>query len=219
LEDKSAILVGASGLVGGELLNFLLQGEQYSKVIVLGRRPLNITHPKLEEIIVDFEYLDEYKESFSVDDVFCCLGTTIKKAKTKEGFKKVDVDYVLSLARIAKEMKVEKFLIVSSMGANQGSAIFYSKMKGLVEESLKKIGFNSLHIFRPSLLLGKRQEVRSGEAAASVLSQLLLFMFRGPLRKYRPIDAKVVAKGMYRAAQKERDGHYIYMSDEIFNLS
>lgn len=219
MEGKSAILVGASGLVGGELLSLLLNGEEYSKVIVLGRRSLNLKHPKLDEIIVDFERLDQYKESIRVDEVFCCLGTTIKKAKSKEAFKKVDVDYVLGIARIAKEMKVEKFLIVSSMGANQQSAIFYSKMKGLVEESLKEIGFNYLHIFRPSLLLGQRQEVRSGETAAAFLSKGLSFLLVGRLRKYKPIQAKVVAKGMYNAAQSTNGGYHTYMSDEISDIA
>ncbi len=216
---KSAILVRASGLVGGELLNLLLHGEAYSKVIVMGRRSLNLEHPKLEEIIVDFDLLDQYKESFRVDEVFCCLGTTIKKAKSKEAFKKVDVDYVLGLAKIAKEMKVEKFLIVSSMGANQKSSIFYSKMKGLVEESLKEIGFNFLHIFRPSLLLGQRQEVRSGESAAAFLSKGLSFLLIGGLRKYKPIQAKSVAKGMYNAALYTNAGYHTYMSDEILDIS
>lgn len=219
MEGKSALLVGASGLVGGELLRLLLHDEEYNKVIVLGRRSLNLKHPKLDEIIVDFEHLDQYKESIRVDEVFCCLGTTIKKAKSKEAFKKVDVDYVLGLARIAKEMKVEKFLIVSSMGANQQSAIFYSKMKGLVEESLKEIGFNSLHIFRPSLLLGQRKEVRSGEIAAAFLSKGLSFLLVGRLRKYKPIQAKVVAKGMYNAAQSTNGGYHTYMSDEISDIS
>lgn len=216
---KSAILVGASGLVGGELLNLLLHGEGYSKITVMGRRSLNLKHPKLEEIIVDFDRLDQYKENFSVDEVFCCLGTTIKKAKSKEGFKKVDVDYVLHLARLAKEMKVEKFLIVSSMGANQKSRIFYSKMKGLVEENLKEMGFNFLHIFRPSLLLGQRQEVRSGESAAAFLSTGLSFLLIGGLRKYKPIQAKSVAKGMYHAAQSTIAGYHTYMSDEILDIS
>lgn len=219
MESKSAILVGASGLVGGELLNLLLNSEEYSKVIVLGRRSLNLEHPKLEEIIVDFERLDQYQEKFSVDEIFCCLGTTIKKAKSKEAFKKVDVDYVLSLAKIAKEMKVEKFLIVSSIGADKQSAIFYSKMKGLVEEGLKEIGFSSLYIFRPSLLLGQRQEVRSGESAAAFLSKGLSFLMLGGLRKYKPIEAKVVAKGMYNAAQSTNAGYHTYMSDKIFDIS
>lgn len=219
MDGKKALLVGASGLVGGELLNILLTSEEYSKVIVLGRRPVGLEHLKLEEIIVDFEHLDRHKDCFHVDVVFCCLGTTIKKAKTKEAFKKVDVDYVLEIANMAKQMKVEKFLIISSMGADSKSLVFYSKMKGLVEESLKDIGFDSLHIFRPSLLLGQRREVRSGESAAAFLSQGLSFLFSGPLGKYKPIQAKVVANGMYKAAQRESNGEYTYLSDEIPKLS
>lgn len=219
MDGKSAILVGASGLVGGELLSLLLDAKEYNKVIVFGRRSLNLKHPKLDEIIIDFEQLDQYKESIRVNEVYCCLGTTIKKAKSKEAFKKVDVDYVLGLGKIAKEMGVEKFLLISSMGANQQSVVFYSKMKGLVEEGLKGIGFNSLHIFRPSLLLGQRQEVRSGETAAAFLSKGLSFLLIGGLRKYKPIQAKVVAKGMYNAAQSTNAGYHTYMSDDIFDMS
>jgi len=215
MAGKSALLVGASGLVGSELLNCLLGASEYEKVIIIVRKPLGIKHAKVEEAVIDFDDLAGNKDLFKVNDVFCCLGTTIKKAKSQEAFKKVDVDYPLEIARLAKEMGAERFLVISSMGADAGSAVFYSRMKGLLEQKLKEIGIKSLHIFRPSLLLGERKEFRFGEAAASFLSKGLAFIFVGGLKKYKPIAAKTVAKGMYKAAQSKEEGIHIYLSDEI----
>lgn len=217
--NKSALLVGASGLVGSELLQCLLNSPEYKKVLILVRKPLGIQHPKLEERVIRFEDLAKNKDLFKVNDVYCCLGTTIKKAKSQEAFKKVDVDYPLEIARLAKEMQVEKFLIISSMGADPNSPVFYSRMKGLLEQNLKAMGFESLHIFRPSLLLGDRQEFRLGESISGFLSKGISFIFVGPLKKYKPITAKIVAEGMYKAAQGKEEGVRIYRSDEIAKLS
>ncbi|HBV88599.1 MAG TPA: oxidoreductase [Desulfosporosinus sp.] len=212
---KSALLVGASGLVGGELLNCLLNGTEYSRVLIFVRKPTGLKHLKLEEHLIEFNNLPYYKEFFEVNDVFCCLGTTIKKAKSQAAFKKVDVEYPLELAKLAKEMKVEKFLVISSMGANPKSPVFYSRMKGLLEEELKMISIKSLHIFRPSLLLGDRKEFRIGESISAYLTKGISFIFIGPLKKYKPIDAKRVAKGMYKAAQSRSEGIFTYLSNEI----
>ncbi|MBC2724611.1 oxidoreductase [Desulfosporosinus sp.] len=212
---KSALLVGASGLVGGELLNCLLNGTEYSRVLIFVRKPTGLKHLKLEEHLIEFNNLPYYKEFFEVNDVFCCLGTTIKKAKSQAAFKKVDVEYPLELAKLAKEMKVEKFLVISSMGANPKSPVFYSRMKGLLEEELKMISIKSLHIFRPSLLLGDRKEFRMGESISAYLTKGISFIFIGPLKKYKPIDAKRVAKGMYKAAQSRSEGIFTYLSNEI----
>lgn len=213
--EKSALIAGASGLVGGELLHYLLDGDQYDKVVALVRKPLGIKHPKLEEIIVDFENLFNYKDHFRVDDVFCCLGTTIKKAKSKEAMLRVDVDYPLIIARVAKEMGAKQFLVISSIGANPNSFIWYTRMKGLLEEQLKEVGFHSLHILRPSLLLGKRAEFRLGETVGAFLSTKLSFAFIGPLKKYKAISGKTVALGMYKIAQSDKKGVNIYISNEI----
>ena len=218
MQGKSATLVGASGLVGGELLNYLLNGPEYARVLVLVRKPLGIKHPKLEERVIEFEYLARYKDCFKVNEVFCCLGTTIKKAGSQEAFKKVDVDYPLEIAKLAQEMQAEKFLIISSMGANPKSSVFYSRMKGLLEERLKEIGINYLHIFRPSLLLGNRKEFRFGEKVSAFLSKGLSFVFVGSVKKYKPIAAKTVASGMYKAAQRKDQGIYIYLSNEIAEI-
>jgi len=218
LGTKTALIVGASGLVGGELLNRLLEENIYNRIVVLGRRPLGIQHPKLTERIVDFDNLNEHKEIFIADEVFSCLGTTIKKAKSKEAMKKVDLEYPLTIARLAKEMGCEKYLVVSSMGADPNSNFWYSRLKGALEEELEKVDFKALHILRPSLLLGNRTEFRLGETIGAVLWPKLSFAFVGSLRKYRAIKGKTVASCMFRVAQGQKKGTNIYLSDEIEHI-
>jgi dTDP-4-dehydrorhamnose reductase len=215
---KTALIAGGSGLVGRELLTCLLSGNEYDRVIAITRSSLNITHPKFDERIIDFETLVDEVGFPSVDDVFCCLGTTIKKAKTQEAMKRVDVDYPIALAKLAKKLGAKQYLVISSLGANPNSSIFYSKMKGMLEEGLKQIGFPALLIFRPSLLLGERKEFRLGEWGASILMPVLSLLMIGPLAKYRGIQAKTVANGMYKAAQLKKLGVHVFLSDEIQNL-
>ena len=136
MEKKTSLVVGATGLVGGRLVNILLKAPEYEKVIVWVRKSTGIKNKKLEEKIIDFELLDTYKLDDRIDHVFCCLGTTIKKAKSKEAFKKVDLEYIVSLARKAKENDVSQFLVISAMGANIKSAVFYNKVKGQMETEL-----------------------------------------------------------------------------------
>ncbi|MFE8703090.1 oxidoreductase [Cytobacillus sp. FJAT-54145] len=215
MKEKSALIAGATGLIGSSLLQNLLDGTEYEKVIAIVRSPLNISHPKLIEKIVDFNELETYKEVFEVDDVFCCLGTTIKKAKTQENMFRIDVEYPLSIARLASERNAKQYFLVSSMGADPNSSIWYSKMKGTLEQELKKIPFETISIMRPSLLLGHRKEFRLGERVASVLSKPLSFLFLGPLKKYRAIEASTVALAMYKIAQSNKNGIKIYESEKI----
>jgi len=215
MKTKTALIIGASGLTGNELLKFLINTETYEKVIVLVRKPLIIENKKIEQLIVDFNNLGQYKEKFKADDVFCCLGTTIKKAKTKEAFKMVDLHYPLEIARMTKENGARQFLIISSMGANSKSSIFYSQVKGTMEDEIKKIGFESVHIFRPSLLLGKRDEFRLGEYFGTAFFKLVSWLFVGKLKRYRGIQAATVASAMCKTAQIGRKGVNIYLSDEI----
>lgn len=215
MEGKTALIVGASGLVGGKLLELLLSAEEYIKIVALVRKPLGIKNTKLEEKIINFNNMAEVMDSFRVNHVFCCIGTTIKKAKSREVFKEVDVHYPLEMAKFAKERQVEKFVIISSMGANPDSAVFYSRMKGLLEKQLQEIGLNSLHIVRPSLLLGNRKDYRLGEGIGTFLATVFSFTFVGPFEKYKPIKAETVALGMYKIAQRKVNGSYIYPSNEI----
>lgn len=216
---KSALIAGATGLTGNELVKVLLEDPAYDKVKVLVRRPLDLDHPKLEQIKTDYYRLEEYADHFKVDDVFCCLGTTIKKAGSQNAFRRVDYDYPVALGKLAKSAGAKRFLVISAMGADARSNIFYSRVKGQMEEALKKMEFPALHIFQPSLLLGKRDEFRLGEKAASVLAPAISPLLRGKMKKYKPIEAKQVAKAMGAAAQSEKEGVLVHSSDEIAEMA
>lgn len=216
---KSALIAGATGLTGSELVKVLLKDPAYDKVKVLTRRPLDMDHPKLEQIKADFFRLDQYAEHFKVNDVFCCLGTTIKKAGSQKAFRRVDYDYPVKIAQLAKAAGAKKFLVISAMGADVRSNVFYSRVKGQMEEALKKIEFPALHIFRPSLLLGKRDEFRLGEKAASLLAPVFSPILRGGMEKYKPIEADQVAMAMCAAAQSDSEGVLVYSSDKITKLA
>ncbi|MFT9596799.1 oxidoreductase [Mesobacillus sp.] len=215
MAGKTALIAGATGLIGKELLQFLLSASEYDKVIAIVRRSIGIDHPKLDERMVDFDHLDQYSEIFAVDDVFCCLGTTIKKAKTKDAMWKIDVDYPVTIAKLASSKGARKFLLVSSMNADPDSPIFYSKMKGKLEEEIKQIPFETTAIFRPSLLLGERDEFRLGERAAAAIFTKMPFLFGGPFKKYKAIEGRTVASAMYQVAQKDTAGLNLYPSEKI----
>jgi uncharacterized protein YbjT (DUF2867 family) len=218
-KKKSALLVGATGLVGGELLTILLEQDRYETVKVFTRKPLRVNHPKLKQIIVDFDNLYQYKEHLNVNEVYCCLGTTIKKAGSQAAFRKVDYEYPIDLVKIAEECKVEKFLIITAMGADKFSKVFYNRVKGEVEGELRNSSIRTLHIFRPSLLLGQREEFRFGEKLAIVLSPIFSLATVGSLRKYKPIQARNVAKAMFLSGQTQKTGLFIYSSNEIQDIS
>ncbi|MBD1396704.1 oxidoreductase [Pontibacter sp. JH31] len=215
---RTALIAGASGLVGSHLLRLILLTDRYSQVISIGRRELPVIHPKLDQQIVDFDNLQKAKSELVADDVFCCLGTTIKKAGSKEAFYKVDHDYVTKLAVVTLEKKATQFLVVSSMGADADSRIFYNKVKGEMERDIRQMGFTAVHIFRPSLLLGEREEHRTGEEISAKIMRPLSALMIGPLRKYRPIQAETVAKAMLEAAAQNQKGDKVYLSDEIERL-
>jgi uncharacterized protein YbjT (DUF2867 family) len=215
MKAKKALIAGATGLVGNELLHILLEAKEYESVTAIVRRPLSISHPKLKEVLIDYDQLDKYEKDLKADDVFCCLGTTIKKAKTKEAMKKIDADYPLALARVTQKGGAEHFLLISSMNANPHSNIWYSQMKGRLEEGLSTIPFETISILRPSLLLGKRNEFRLGERIAATLFQVVSFLFVGPLLKVKAIEGRQVAQSMFDIAQNKRTGVIIYPSDQL----
>jgi uncharacterized protein YbjT (DUF2867 family) len=212
---KTAIIAGATGLIGSQVLRLALEGSEYARVIAIVRKPIQSSHDKLEQLVIDYERLESELEGIRADDVYCCLGTTIKKAKSQEAFRRVDYDYPAALARWASKAGSSAYLLVSSMGADAESKIFYSRVKGELEQTLQDIPLNSLHIFRPSLLLGDRSEFRFGEKAAAIISRALPFLFMGALRKYKPIPAYKVAKAMVKAANARRKGCFIYESDQL----
>jgi len=212
MTQRTALLLGATGLTGSLLLNLLLQSEQYNKVIIYVRKPTNQIHPKLVEQIINYDTIETTVEA---DDVFCCLGTTIKIAKTKEAFEKVDLHYPLKIASLQHKAGSTQFLVVSAMGASATSSIFYSKTKGLMEAGLEAIGFESLFIFRPSFIMGTRKEERMGEKIGIAISKLIAPLMMGPLKNYQPVEASAIAVSMIAHALSNQKGNQIILSGKI----
>ena len=202
---RVAVIAGSTGLVGAELLTMLLESEKYDKVYSLVRKPTGKQNPKLTELLVDFDELKNALSSITeVNDVFCCLGTTMKVAKSKEAFRKVEFLYPLFLAEWAVEKKANQFLMISAMGANPNSSIYYNRIKGEIENEISALSLSSITFFRPSLLLGYRKEKRIGEKMAVTIFKALSFLFVGLLKNYKGIEASQVAKAMIERAFKQK---------------
>ncbi len=217
---KTALIAGASGLVGSQCLARLLDDPAYARVLALVRRPLPHPHRKLEQHIVEFDRLGAAGTEFpAADDVFCCLGTTIRQAGSRPAFRQVDFTYVVSLAGLALGRGAKQFLLVSSLGANANSPVFYSRVKGETEAAVTALPFEGRQIFRPSILAGERAEHRPGERAGIMVMRGLSFALLGPLRKYRPIGAGTVARAMVRVALAAPRGVNIFESSEIERLA
>ena len=211
-DNKTALVFGASGLIGGHVVNFLLLHPAYSKVVAFVRKPLDLQHPKLEQHLVDFDRPESFRHLVVGDDLFCCLGTTMARAGSKAAFYKVDFTYAFEAAQMGSINGVGQFLLVSSVGADPKSRFFYSQVKGELEAAVRGLGYWSLHIFQPSVLLGERNENRWGEQWAGKIGQVFDRLTGGLLTKYRPIEADVVAKAMVGAAQRLRPGAQVYPS-------
>ena len=212
---KTALLAGATGLIGSHLLPLLLESERYAKVIVVGRRALPMTHPKLTQVVTDFDKLHDVRLQLIADDVFCCLGTTMKQAGSKENFYKVDFLYVVTLAALTAANFAAQFMVISSLGADSEARVYYSRVKGEMEEAVRQVPFRAIHIFRPSLLLGERTQPRLGERVGAVVLRVLAPLMRGPLQKYHPVTGAAVAAAMLRAAEDDGGGIRVHLSDEI----
>lgn len=209
---KVAVIAGATGLIGSQLLDLLLNDAEYHLVKALTRAPLRHKDSKLENLVIDFDRLAEQGPKITGDVVFCCLGTTMKKAGSKEAFRKVDFMYPLELARVTHPVGAQQFLLVSALGADKDSAIYYNKVKGEVEEAIQKVGFQSYHIFRPSLLLGPRGEDRPGEDAAKFFYKVFGFLIP---QKFKAIDSMKVARAMIQFAREEKEGTYTHESKSL----
>lgn len=212
---KTALIIGSTGLIGSQLLNLLLDSNDYLKVITFVKRDTGIKHPKLTQHIIDFEKPETFKELVVGDDFFCTIGTTIKKAGSKEAFRKVDFEYPKQFAAFALQNKVQKYLIISSLGADSKSGNFYLKTKGEIQDFLKNCNFESVAVLQPSLLLGNRTEFRLGEKVGAFFMKTLSFLFLGNLKKYKPIESKTVAKALLKIAQTNNKDFKIYESDVI----
>ncbi len=213
-----ATLIGATGLIGNYLLEDLLKDDSYHTVRILIRRPIELTHPKLEKKLVNFDD----KESFSLalegsNVIFCAIGTTQKKVKgDKAAYRKVDYDIAVNASLFCKMTGCERFMLVSSVGADSKSNNFYLKLKGEVEDAIKAIGLNSVHIMRPSVLLGDRKEFRLGEKIGQGLMKIFSFLIPS---RYKPIHGSVVAKAMVTASKKTDMGFFILEYSDIKNIS
>jgi len=212
----TALIAGSTGLVGSHCLHSLLASPEYASVTALVRRSGGIPQAKLREQVVNFEHLDDV---LAGGDIFCTLGTTIRKAGSQAEFRKVDFEYPMRLAERSLQSGTRQFLLVSSVGANAESKNFYLRTKGELEEALRRLPFQALHIFRPSFLSGHRNEKRPGERFGIAVARLTQFFLLGSLRRYRPIQAEIVAQAMVNAALAGISGVHIYEYDEIVRLA
>lgn len=210
--SRTALLAGATGLVGSHVLQHLLADSAWTGVVTIGRRLIPQRHDKLEQRIVDFDSLTDLPH---IDDVFCCLGTTIKQAGSQAAFRRVDHDYVVALARAGLRAGATQFLLVSAIGADPAARVFYSRVKGETEADVRKLPYRAIQIFRPSLLLGERAEFRLGERIAIMAAPLLSWLLFGRLRRYRPIHAAVIARAMTRIALEAPRGPNVLEYDAM----
>lgn len=215
---KRVLVAGATGLIGHELIILLLENKSIEEVVSLARKPLSIDHPKLIQLKVDFDSLGNFAEEIYGDAVYCCIGTTKNKTPNLKEYYKIDHDYPVNLAVIASRNEVKQFHLISALGANEKSNIFYNRLKGETEQDIKKLRFNSIHIYQPSLLTGKRQEIRPLEAAASILMKIINPLLIGNLKKYRSIRASTIAQAMINQTLKQTEGIHTYSSQEIKDL-
>jgi uncharacterized protein YbjT (DUF2867 family) len=220
MHRKTAVVLGATGLIGQHLVQELLQNEYFNRVRLLVRRPLTLNHPKIDIQVVNFNDEKDIAARIDIGDViFCCVGTTRKKVKgNKTEYRKVDYDIPIITARLGVQHGFSQFLMVSAIGANPVAANFYLQLKGCIEEDITALPFESIHIFRPSVLLGNREEFRLGERIGGALFNAISFLLISAWRKYRPIQAADVAKSMVAAANREIAGVHMYEYDEMKTL-
>ncbi|HEY8688506.1 MAG TPA: NAD(P)H-binding protein [Chitinophagaceae bacterium] len=220
MNEQTAVVIGASGLIGNYLVEQLLHDEYFGTVRVLVRRGLAFDHPKLQQVIVNFNNINDYTKRFGKGDIiFCCVGTTQKKVKgDKVAYEKVDHDIPVNAAQIGIDNGFKKFLVVSSIGANLISGNFYLRLKGEMEKDIKQFPFKSISIFRPSMLLGKRNESRPGEKAGQIFMQAISFLFFGRFKKYHSVKAVDVAKAMIAQSKKDDPGIHIVEYPEMKKL-
>jgi uncharacterized protein YbjT (DUF2867 family) len=206
--SRSVLLAGATGLVGGEVLKQLEADSTVARIVIIGRRPAPSASPRIVARVVDFDRLDDQAELFAVDQIICALGTTMRQAGSKEAFRRVDLEYPLKLARLGLPHGARHFLLVSALGASADSRVFYNRVKGELEDSLRTMPYRSVTIVRPSLLLGKRQDFRLIERIGMVLGEVI------PGR-YRPVKARDVARALVAAAREDVPGLHIIESEDI----
>jgi len=218
MSGRTALIAGATGLVGGHCLTQLLARDEYTRVVALTRRDLGLRHDKLEALEVDFDRLREYRDELVADDVYCCLGSTIKKAGSRRRFREIDYGYTLGLAQAAQLGGAKQILLVSSVGASPKSPTFYLQVKGELEAAISVLPFRAHHVFRPSMLLGKRAESRPLESVGTALFRAASITMVGGLRRFRAVLAEDVARALVAAALQGTPGSHIYWEPEILSM-
>ena len=215
---KTAIVFGSTGLIGGHLVNLLIEDNYYTKVKVFVRSQTSINNEKVEVINIDFNNLGNHKTEITGDDCFFCIGTTKQNSPDKNDYQKVELEIPKEIAQIAKANSVKSFIFISSIYANPNSSGNYVKFKGLVEEELKRLNFSKLGILRPSFLIGKRKENRVGEKIGILTFSVLSPLLFGPFKKMRPISSEIVAKAMIKIANSNLE-KTVFESNEIVELT
>lgn len=220
LQGRTALLAGATGLVGRSCLERLLAHPAYTRVVALVRRPTGMNHDKLQELRADFDALAELASLPAVDDVFIALGTTIKAAGSRPAFYKVDHDYVVAVAELGRRAGARKLALVSSIGADAASRNFYLRVKGEAERDVSGLGYECVEILRPSLLVGERSEARTGEAVGIAVMRVVSGLMVGPMRVYRSVEARDVAAAMIAALVSDgTTGVHVRTFDDIRRLA
>jgi uncharacterized protein YbjT (DUF2867 family) len=219
LMTKKAIIVGASGLIGSNLLNILLNSGEYSEVLSISRKKNKVHHDKLTQLVINLDQMEEHAATITGDVVFCCLGTTKQLTPDEKEYRKIDHYYPVTLADIAFKNGAEQCHLVSSVGADVKSSAFYLRTKGETEEDIKKIGLKSVYIYRPSLLIGRQNSPRFTERFLGGLMQVIAPLLIGGLRKYRSIKAATVATALYKQSLINEPGVFTYTFNKIQQLS
>jgi uncharacterized protein YbjT (DUF2867 family) len=203
--EKTAIVLGATGLTGSLLLSRLTADDSYAGIKLFSRRPSGNTSPKIQEFIGDVLQLEKFQSDFTADEVFCCVGTTSAKTRDRIVYRAIDFGIPSTASKLAKENKIPTFLVMSSMGANARSSIFYSRTKGVMEQAVLHQKIPYTYILRPSLILGERHEKRIGESLGAILLKVSNFFLVGRLRKYRAVEADCIASAMMNLAKTKPD--------------
>lgn len=213
-----AIIAGASGLIGSNLLKLLLDAPEYSEVLVLVRKALPLQHKKLVQLVINFDDLDKHAAAITGHAIFSCLGTTNAQTQDKQQYRKIDHDYPLQLAKLAKQNGVDQFHVVSAIGADAKSGMFYVKLKGELEDDLKTLDLKTLYIYQPSILIGDREKPRMAEKILFGLFKVIDPLLVGGLKKYRSIKSTTVANAMFKKSLESATGTFTYTSDKIHTI-
>ena len=217
MNNPTVLLTGATGLIGSTFLDFIKNDDSFEIIALSRKKILSLKdYPHIKQEIIDFNNLEKHKHLIAAQSVVSALGTTIKKAGSQENFRKVDYQLPLEIANYALENGCENFILISSIGADPDSKIFYNRVKGELERNIQKLSFNSIHIIRPSLLLGDREEFRFGEKIGKIFLKPFGFLISS---KYRPIHAMTVANKIYSLLNNPKEGIYIYEGNDIYSTN